>query len=326
MEALITGAGAGRGEVQLGYALSKELEDLGEYERAFAYLKRGAERRRRHLSYDVGADVAAMREIAKAFDADYLSDARSGFENDAPIFVMGLPRSGTTLIDRIISSHDLVQSLGEINDFALCLTRLAKGAGAGKMGLIRASRELHPAPLGEAYLDSVQGYRVNRAHFIDKTPANYLYVGLILKALPRAKIVHLRRDPMDNLYALYKTLFRMGCPYSYDLDDLAAYYLAYHGLMQHWRGLAGDRLIEIDYEAVVSDQEGQTRRLITALGLGWQDACLNFHKNKSASATASAAQVRQPIYKTSVALWRRYETELAPLIERLRAGGIEVAT
>ncbi len=321
LENLLNGPGAGRGEVQLGYALSKELEDLGEWRKSFHYLKRGADSRRRNLSYDVQADIDTMRAIAGAFDGAWLNDARTGHHSAAPIFVMGLPRSGTTLIDRIISSHDRVQSLGEINDFALTLMRLAQGA-AGKLGLVKAARDIDPAALGAAYVASTQGYGVTKAHFIDKTPANYLYIGLILKSLPDARIVHLRRDAMDNGYALYKALFRMGCPYSYDLSDIGRYMLAHDALMTHWRTIAPGRIIDIGYEDVVADTAGETRRLIAALGLDWQDACLNFHENRSAAATASAAQVRQPVYNTSVGLWRRYEAELAPLAETLRSGGL----
>ncbi|MCR6659534.1 MAG: sulfotransferase [Asticcacaulis sp.] len=321
LEALIHGRGAGRGEVQLGYALSKELEDLGDWQRSFHYLKRGADHRRRRMSYDVEADIDTMRAIAGTFDATWLNDGRTGHDNPAPIFVMGLPRSGTTLIDRIISSHDSVQSLGEINDFALSLVRLAEGT-AGKIDLVKAARDIDPAALGAAYVSSAQGYGVTRAHFIDKTPANYLYIGLILKALPNAKIVHLRRDAMDNGYALYKTLFRMGCPYSYDLTDIGRYMLAHDTLMSHWRTIAPGRIFDIHYEDMVADCAGETRRLIAALGLDWQDACLNFHENRQAAATASAAQVRQPVYNTSVGLWRRYESELAPLADILRKGGL----
>ncbi|HTO27473.1 MAG TPA: sulfotransferase [Devosia sp.] len=321
LEALIHGRGASRGEVQLGYALSKELEDLGDWQRSFHYLKRGADRRRHHLSYDVQADIDTMRAIADTFDAAWLNDGRAGHDSPAPIFVMGLPRSGTTLVDCIISSHENVQSLGEINDFALSLVRLSQGA-SDKLGLVRAARDIDPAVLGEAYVSSAQGYGVTKAHFIDKTPANYLYIGLILKALPNAKIVHLRRDAMDTGYALYKTLFRMGCPYSYDLTDIGRYMLAHAALMNHWRTIAPGRIFDIRYEDVVADSAGETRRLIAALGLGWQEACLNFHENRSAVATASAAQVRQPVYNTSVGLWRRYETELAPLVDILRKGGL----
>ena len=311
-----------RGEVQLGYALAKEYEDLGEWQKSFACLKRGADRRRRHLSYQVSDDLRAMAEIMRVFDAGYFADGRAGFDSSAPIFVMGLPRSGTTLVDRIISSHDSVQSMGEINDLAICLTRLANVAGGGKMNLIKAARAIEPAALGRAYVDQVAGYGLDRMHFIDKTPANYLYVGMIAKALPNARIVHLNRGAMDNGYALYKTLFRMGCPYSYSLDDIGAYMAGHHRLMNHWREVLPGRIIDIAYEAVVDDSEGESRALIAALGLDWQDACLDFHANSSAAATASAAQVRQPIYKTSVELWRRCEEQLQPLAAALRAAGM----
>lgn len=322
LEALLNHSLADRGEVPLAYALAKEYEDLGEWDKSFACLKRGADRRKRHLSYAVADDLRAMTEIMRVFDHAYLSDDRKGDDSAAPIFVMGLPRSGTTLIDRIISSHDTVRSLGEINDFALCLTRLANTAGGGKMNLIAAAARVDPAELGRAYVRSVAGYGLDRMHFIDKTPANYLYVGLIMKALPRARIVHLNRGAMDNGYALYKALFRMGCPYSYDLDDLGAYMAGYHRLMTHWRALGPGRIIDVDYEAVVANTELETRALITALGLDWQDACLDFHSHAGAAATASAAQVRQPVYTTSVGLWQRYERQLQPLAAALRHNGL----
>ena len=324
LEATLKQGGAERGEVQLAYALAKEYEDLGEWDKAFACLKRGADRRKRHLSYAVADDLRAMTEIMRVFDTRYLNDDRAGHDSIAPIFVMGLPRSGTTLVDRIVSSHDTVQSMGEINDFALCLTRLANTAGGGKMNLIAAARQIDPADLGHAYCRSVAGYGLDRVHFIDKTPANYLYAGLIMKALPKARIVHLNRDPMDTGYALYKTLFRMGCPYSYDLGDLGAYMAGHHRLTAHWRGLLPGRIIDIGYEAVVHDTEVQSRALIMALGLDWQDACLDFHSHAGAAATASAAQVRQPVYTTSVGLWQRYDQQLQPLAEALRQNGLTV--
>lgn len=314
--------GPGPAEVALCYALAKELEDLGDTDHSFAWLKRGADRRRSLLSYRVEADVAAMAEIARVFDAARFDHPPGGCPETGPVFVMGLPRSGTTLVDRIISSHSDVESLGEINDFALVLMRLA-GATGGKGDLIRRSAALDPAALGRAYLDSVAGYGRTRPMFIDKTPVNFLYVGLIARALPNARIVHLRRHPLDSGYALYKTLFRMGCPYSYDLEDLAAYMLAHRRLMDHWREVAPGRILDIDYEALVADQETVSRRIIDHCGLDWQDACLTFHENATPAATASAAQVRQPIHARSVGLWRRYAAQLEPLAAALRAGGVD---
>lgn len=317
-------AGSGPGEVALSYALAKELEDLDDPRASFTWLKHGADRRRRMLSYRVEADVAAMAEIARVFDAALFDEPAAGCDEAGPIFILGLPRSGTTLVDRIVSSHEAVESLGEINDFALALMRLA-GAGGGKGDLIRRSAGLDPAALGRAYLDSVAGYGRARPLFIDKTPVNFLYIGLIARALPGARIIHLRRNAMASGYALYKTLFRMGCPYSYDLGDLAAYMLAYRRLMDHWRAVLPGRVLDVDYEALVTDQEAVSRRIIDHCGLDWRDACLRFHENAAPAATASAVQVRQPIHDRSVGLWRRYARELQPLADALRAGGLDPA-
>lgn len=313
---------AGPGEVALCYALAKELEDLGDADRSFAWLKRGADRRRSLLSYRVEADVAAMAEIARVFDRPLFERADAGDPAVGPIFVLGLPRSGTTLVDRILSSHSAVDSLGEINDFALSLMRTA-GASGGKGDLIRRSAAVDPAGLGRAYLDSIAGYGAAGAMLIDKTPVNFLYIGLIARALPNARIVHLRRGAMDNAYALYKTLFRMGCPYSYDLGDLAAYILAYRRLMDHWREVLPGRFLDVDYEALVSDQETVSREIVAHCDLDWQDACLRFHANPTPAATASAVQVRQPIHARSVGLWRRYADQLSPLSTALAAGGLD---
>lgn len=315
-------APAGPGEVALCYALAKELEDLGDADQSFAWLKRGADRRRGLLSYRVEADVAAMAEIARVFDRPLFERAEAGDPAVGPIFVVGLPRSGTTLVDRIISSHSQVDSLGEINDFALSLVRVA-GASGGKGDLIRRSAGLDPAVLGRAYLDSIAGYGAPGPMLIDKTPVNFLYIGLIARALPNARIVHLRRGAMDSGYALYKTLFRMGCPYSYDLEDLAAYILAHRRLMDHWREVLPGRFLDVDYETLVSDQETVSREIIAHCGLDWQDASLRFHDNPTPAATASAVQVRQPMHGRSVGLWRRYADQLGPLSTALAVGGLD---
>lgn len=337
--------------VALGYALAKELEDLGRYEESFAALAQAAGHRKRQLSYAVDGDVAALHEIAQAFGAGYCgAEARSdtpGFTEARPIFIVGLPRSGTTLVDRILSSHSAVQSRGESSVLATAVTRAAMaavtaGPGAGaattpavgsharvgeaappdKLELIRwAARADVLAPARDycARLPVPAGVRI-----IDKTPLNFLYLGLIARALPNACVVHVRRGAMDVCYAMYKTLFRMAYPFSYDLEDLGQYYMAYARLMAHWRDVVGERLIEIDYEALVADQERETRRLVAACGLSWEDGCLEFQNNQSPSLTASAAQVRRPIYSSSVGLWRRYEAQLQPLVETLRAGGVMV--
>ena len=305
------------GEVQLRYALAKELEDLGRYAESFDQLARGAAVRRRHLAYDVAGDVAAMESIARVFDAPWMARAAAGADSNAPIFVFGLPRSGTTLVERILGSHPKVRSLGELNDFPAAISAL--GRGAGKQALIPMAAAADPKALGEAYLARVAEHATGAERFIDKLPMNYLYAGLIAKALPGARLVLVERDPMACGHAMFKTLFNQGYPFSYDLDDLGRYIAAYLKLIDHWKGLLGDRLIVAGYEALVADPPGETRRLIARCGLAWDDACLAPHRNPAPSSTQSAVQVRRPIYTEAVERWRRYEAQLEPLARRLAA-------
>ena len=310
------------GEMALCYALAKELEDLGEHARSFAALKRGADLRRRGLAYRVADDVETMGLIGDIFDAHFIAGQHVGHSDPRPLFVVGLPRSGSTLVDRILSSHSAITSRGESNDLALSMMRAA-GPATSKQDLVRRSTQLDFAALGKSYTANLGEGPALR--LIDKTPANFLYLGLVAAALPQARIVHIRRQPMDACYAMYKTLFRMAYPFSYDLGDLAQYWLAYDRLMAQWRQvLPAEQFLEVDYEDLVRNQEKVSRQLIAHVNLPWEDACLAFEKNPQASLTASAAQVRQPMYRSSIGLWRRYATELRPLYEQLRAAGVAV--
>ncbi len=323
--------------VPLCFALAKEYEDLGDYLQAGAFLQRGAAQRRRNLSYGVADDEHALQVIIEQFSAERLAPlsgagkpAAADERGAAAIFVMGLPRSGTTLVDRMLSNHSAVQSLGEINDLAYAITGQAyasldaDAAPPARAELIRRAAHLDPATLGDDYLRRVAGYARNRPRFIDKTPWNFLYLGLIARALPGARIIHLRRDPLDSCFALYKTLFRDGSPYSYDLQDLARYYLAYHRLMEHWRKVLPGRFLDLDYERVVHSQREATRELLDWCGLPFEPRCLDFHLNTAPAATASAAQVREPLHARSIGNWRHYAAQLEPLIAALRAGGLSV--
>ena len=317
--------------VPLCFALAKECEDLGSYLQAGAFLQRGAAQRRRNLSYGVADDEHALQVIAEQFSAGKLAASPpTGTRGATAIFVMGLPRSGTTLVDRILSSHSAVQSLGEINDLAYAIigqtyaSLEAEAAPPARTELIRRAALLDLPALGDDYLRRVAGYARNRPRFIDKTPWNFLYLGLIAQALPGARIVHVRRDPLDSCFALYKTLFRDGSPYSYDLSDLARYYLAYHRLMEHWRRVLPGKFLDLDYERVVQAQEPATRELLDWCGLPFEAQCLEFHRNTAPAATASAAQVREPLHARSIGNWRHYSAQLQPLIDALRAGGLAV--
>ncbi|HET7334313.1 MAG TPA: sulfotransferase [Rhizomicrobium sp.] len=308
----------------LCYSLAKELEDLGEWKRSFTYLRRGADMRKRQSGYRVEPDLEFLERYQKQFDESFFAQARPGYEAESPFFVLGMPRSGTTLVDRIISSHSKVGSVGESREFTNTVVRQTdEGGEVTVIALVRA-KEFDYEKIGREYCDSINGWLPGYAHLLDKTPSNFSFIGTILTALPNAKIIHLRRHPVDSCYAMYKTLFRSGFDFSYDLKDVGRFYLGYLKLMEHWRRVLPGRFHDVYYEDIVNNQEEESRKMIAFCGLDWEDACLSFEKNSSPSLTASAAQVRQPIYKSSVALWRRYEEELAPLIRTLRDGGIEI--
>ncbi len=317
--------------VGLHYALGKELEDLGDDAGSFCHLQAGAAARRARLAYRVEVDEAVMTQIAQTFTADWLASAPSGLAERGPLFIVGLPRSGTTLIERILGRHSAVGSVGEVGELALAVTRaantatLATGRAAStKLGLVQRAAQADMAALGRSYWQAVRGYGVPGEYLVDKCPLNFLYLGLIAAALPSARVIHVRRHPMASGYAMYKTLFRMGYPFSYDQQDLGRYQLAYLGLMSHWRNILPGRFLDVDYEALIEDQAAETRRLLDYCGLPWEDACLSFHEDTRPTATASAAQVRQPLYRTSLERWRTHATHLAPLARVLAAGGMDV--
>ncbi len=318
------------GRVPVCYALAKELEDLQRYEDSFRCLQEGAMARRVKLDYDVGRDISAMELIAERFDEKRMRVAPPVEDAGRPVFVLGLPRSGSTLIDRIISSHSQAASLGEINTLAFAVMRTVgesgstAGAVASRDDLIRRSAQIDFSLLGRRYTNAISRYNQDQLRLVDKTPLNFLYLGLIRLALPQARVIHVRRHPVDSCYAMYKTLFRMGYPFSYSLQDVGRYYIAYRNLMAHWREVAAGSFLDVDYEALVADQESESRRILDWCGLDWEPACLEFHRSTAPAATASAAQVRQPIYSTSVGKWRCYETQLSPFVARLREYGIAV--
>ncbi len=314
-----------RGRVQVEYALAKEYEDLGEYPRSFAHLQSGARARREHMRYDIAEDVATVQWIIDAFPAG--PESRAAVDSDeSPIFILGLPRSGTTLVERILASHSQVVSAGELNDFAMSLVAAARsGAGRPQLPrreLVARSATLDFAALGRDYLRGARARVPGDRRFIDKMPLNYLYCGLIRRALPAAKIVHLHRHPLAAGYAMYKTLFRDGYPFSYDLGEIARYYAAYRRLMDHWQATMPGVIHSLSYEALVANPAAATRGLLEFCGLDWEDAVSRFHLNPAASTTASAAQVRRPIYDTAIGQWRHYERELAPLREALIEAGV----
>jgi tetratricopeptide (TPR) repeat protein len=327
LESVISGPIADwQGEVQLRYALAKEYEDIGDYPQSFEQLSRGAQKRREHLRYDIANDVATVQWIIDAYPE--VPAAPRDASEEAPIFIVGLPRSGTTLAERILGSHSEIYAAGELDCFALALvaavrTRTGR-AQMPRQELVAHSAAVDFAALGRDYLRRAREVSPSSGRFIDKMPLNYLYCGLIRRALPNAKLVHLTRHPMAVCYAMYKTLFKDGYPFSYNLEEIASYYLAYRRLMAHWRDSLPGAILDLSYESLIADQLGETQRLLAFCGLDWQEACTQFDTNPAASTTASAAQIRRPIYDSSLSQWRHYEKQLAPLRRRLEAGGVQI--
>jgi Flp pilus assembly protein TadD len=313
-------------ELHLCHALAKHLEDGGRYEAAFAMLARGKRRKAAALGYDFAADRELFAAAGRLPGA--LADRPGrGFASSEPIFIVGMPRTGTTLVERILSSHPSVFSAGELTNLAVVLKH-ATGTPSNRVldaETLAAAASVDFAALGAAYVDSTRPRTGHRPHFVDKMPLNFFYVPLIRRALPNAKIVCLRRNPLDTCLSNYRQLFATDFPYynyAYDLLDTGHYYAAFDALLAHCRSAIRDNYLEVHYEDVVDNTEREARRLVEFCGLPWDARCLAFEDNAAPVATASSAQVRQPIYRTGLERWRHYERELAPLRAVLADAGV----
>ena len=309
------------------YALAKEHEDLGNSEQSFAALVQGAALKRRTLRYDVVKECEAIDCIRRAYDAEVIKAGAGTQPPDTVIFIVGLPRTGTTLLERMLARHTQTSSAGELPYFGGVLASAAnrRFVGGEAQDMVEASLQIDFAELGRNYLQGArQAVDLANGIVIDKMPINFMYCGLIRKALPNARIIHLMRVPMDACYAVYKTLFTSAYHYSYDLHELATYYATYDRLMRHWRNAMPDALLDVHYEDLVADTEGQMRRVLAWCGLDWQSEVLDFIGDQRPSSTASAAQVRDRVHRDSIGKWRRYETDLEPLRRRLSDAGIVV--
>ncbi len=301
------------GEAQaigLNYALFKAYEDMQDYDQAFHYLKKGADLKFKSLPYRPEIQRLNYQKIKDNWNPQRLKEHENdGYKDETPIFIVGMPRSGTTLTEQIISSHPEVFGAGEL--FQLSMAE--KNAGIISSDTIKT--------IGQEYIEMARSISddAKAAKFItDKMPSNYTKIGLIVSALPNAKIIHTRRNPIDTCLSCYKQLFARGHDWSYNLEAMAEHYAHYMDTMAHWREHLSGRFLEINYEDTVGDFENQARKLIDFVGLEWNDACLSPHKQKRAILTASKGQVSKPIYKTSVQGWKRYEEQLQPLVKPLQ--------
>jgi tetratricopeptide (TPR) repeat protein len=310
-----------RARTFLAYALAKELDDVGRFDEAFPWFAAAAAARRSQITYDVADDERRLQRIAQAFGRRTCVGAQgheaAGDQASRCIFVVGLPRSGTTLVERILSGLAGVRSNGETDNFSRSLTAVSKGDG----DMFERAAAADPAAVAAHYARLAR-LGDSQGPVIEKLPANCLYLGAIHRALPDAGILLVSRAPLDSCFAMFRTLFGDAYPFTYDFDELARYYAAYARLVEHWRTVLADRLHEIIYEDLVAEPQLIGAKAARHCGLSWSDAAVDIPSNQSASLTASAAQVRRPIYGSSSGRWRHYRRHLAPLILALRRHGV----
>lgn len=311
-------------EHYLHFALFKELEDLGEYEPAFAELERGCRQVRAVQPWAEAADRELFDNIRRACDTAFLRGREGGHESAEPIYVLGMPRTGTTLIDRVLEYYPDIQSAGETYAVrsAIKHTIRAPLEAPFTRAMVEAWPEMDLARVGELAVQMTRPLTGHSRHYIDKFPPNFLYLGVIARALPNCRIVHLTRNPMDTCFSNLKQLFAPGvfC-HSYDQRDMARYYLLYRRLMDHWSQHLAQRILHIDYDRFVTDPQAEARRLVDFCGLNWDERCLQIEQRTGSVATASMAQVREPVYQSSRERWRCYERWLQPMCEQLHGKG-----
>lgn len=313
-------------ELHLCHALARHHESAGRYDAAFRLLKRGKRRKAATLDYSFAADEALFA-AARRLPAELATRPAAGYASREPIFIVGMPRTGTTLVERVLSSHPQVFSAGELTNFGVVLKRAARTPSNLVLDAetLEAAARCDLAAVGASYVESTRPRTGHTERFIDKMPLNFFYAPLIAHALPNAKIICLKRNALDTCLSNYRQLFATAFPYydyAYDLLDTGRYYAAFHRLTALWRETLPDRYLEVRYEDVVDDVEREARRLLEFCDLPWDPRCLAFRDNPAPVATASSAQVRKPIYRSSVERWRRYERELEPLRALLEAEGV----
>jgi hypothetical protein len=310
-------------QIELHFALAKGLADAGEHEQAFRHLLEGNTLKRRTVAYDEAATLDLFDRTRAVFTPDLMRAGRGlGNDSSTPVFVLGMIRSGTTLVEQILASHPQVHGAGERTDFANLVARgrqSTDGAVTVFPELFETINGEELERLGSDYVGSLRAAAPDAARIVDKMPGNFRFVGAIHLALPNARIIHVRRDPIDTCLSCFSILFAGDQPFAYDLEELGRYYRGYTALMEHWRGLLPPHaLLEIRYEELIADTPRQARRIVEHCGLEWDDNCLSFHRTPRPVRTASTLQVRRPIYQTSVGRWWPYREQLGPLFAALK--------
>ncbi|HEX7803664.1 MAG TPA: sulfotransferase [Pseudoxanthomonas sp.] len=303
------------------FALHKELDDNGRLDEAWQALQRANAIMHARLGYDAAAEEAVFDALIERFPQSLPAAGAAPVDGPQPIFIVGMPRSGTTLLERIVGNHSQVAAAGELADLPRQLRWTADRHGHRLLDLplLEATRTLDAAALGRRYLEQTQWRAGNRRYYVDKLPPNFMLVGFIRQALPQAKILHMVRDPMEVCFSNYRALFGDSYAYSYDLESLAHHYRQYRRTMAHWRRVAPGFVLDVAYDALVQDTDPTARRVLDFCGLAFEAQCLDTAGNRAPVATLSSAQVRAPIHQRALGEWRRYAEPLQPLRKALAA-------
>ena len=306
--------------VQLSNALGLEYESQKDFDRAFSNFRRCNDTRRGSENYDPVGHEVLIDQLIEVFNEDFIAEQQGqGDPDPSPILIVGLPRSGSTLIEQILASHSIVEGTHELSDLAQMVQTLKRRNARGLHfpENMREAGQLSWAEIGQDYLKRAAKYRTDKPRFIDKNPNNFIYAGLLHLTLPNAKIINAIRHPLDSCFGSYKQLFASGQPFSYDLIEVGEYYLQYQRLIDHWHKVIPGKVLDVHYENVVADLDTQVHRILDFCELPFEESCLRFHETNRAVRTASSEQVRQPIYSSSINLWKNYEPYLGDLIEVL---------
>jgi tetratricopeptide (TPR) repeat protein len=300
-------------QIELHFALGKAYDDVGQHADAFRHWLEGNALKRQQIAYDEATTLEELNQVRSVYTPEFIQASQNaGHPSSVPVFIIGMPRSGTTLIEQILASHPEVFGAGELMYFR----HVVEGTLAMPGGSATAGKDMRS--LGARYLAAVERLAPSARRITDKLPRNFIFVGLIHRALPNATIIHVTRDPVDTCLSCFSKFFTEEQDFTYDLAELGRYYRGYQNLMEHWyRVLPSGRILDVRYEDVVADLEGQARRIIAHCGLDWDPRCLAFHKTERPVRTASAMQVRQPIYNSAIGHWHVYAEFLGPLLEEL---------
>lgn len=301
--------------IYLAFGLGKAYEDLKNFDIAFDFIRQANTLKRRTFNYSIAREQKLFSVCQKTFGLQFPAKSKkSEIHDETPIFIIGMPRSGTSLVEQILASHPMVHGAGELTNLEKFFLKLTNEKSiASAFECIAKDDGTLVTQIGAEYIKKLREYSDSTRFITDKMPYNFLYIGLIHLCLPKARIIHCNREPMDTCLSIFKNCFRYGHRYAYDQKNLGQYYLLYQDIMRHWQNIVPEIIYNLCYEDLVRDQEGQTRKLLEHCELPWDKACLSYHKTPRTVATASSVQVRKPIYQDSIQRWKKYEKQLKTL-------------